>query len=133
MCGCPVANGMTSIGGPLVAYGYCWYLTTPGGTCDAACNQLGGSNLAVQVQNLWANSCSAPITTDIVTMFYNQGNPGQWTAVGSGTSCHSLGYGYTNSSYYGKCTTGTVNSCGAFPNDTNSSTTRTTVCACFPG
>ena len=64
-------------------------------------------------------------------MFFMQGNPGGWTAVSSATAYHTLGYGYTNAEYYGKCASGTVSGNGSYPNDPNQSTTRTVVCPCF--
>ena len=112
-------------------YGYCWYVAEAGGTCDTACGDLGGSNLAVQAEGEWADTCSGPGANDVTTAFFNDTNPGLWTSAGTDTSCHSLGIGYTNGLYHGKCSAGTATACGAYPGETNNNVTRTPVCACF--
>ena len=129
--GCQEHTGNLSIGGPAELYGFCWYLTQPGGNCDATCAELGGANLVPQAENAWPNNCDVAGPDDLSTWFYQHGNPGQWNGNTGGTNGHSMGYGYTNSSYYGKCTSGTSMNIGAYPGASNDSPTRATVCPCF--
>ena len=130
-CGCPVSTGVNSIGGPISAYTFCWYLSAPGINCDAVCAEIGGMNYAIDAEGQWPDACSAATPTDVSTMFYMQGNPAGWSGATSATAYHTLGYGYMNAEYYGKCASGTVTGNGSYPNDPNQSTTRAVVCPCF--
>jgi len=128
--GCPPASG-TSIGGPYEQYGFCWYLSADGVTCDTACADLGGANLALSAETTWPDNCSSPDVDDISYWFRNNGNPGGWSGSTGTTSYHTLGYGYRGGIYYGKCSSGSSTGNGAYPGDPNNDTTRSVVCACF--
>jgi len=115
-------------------YGFCWYLGHPGETCDDVCSSAGGTNLANSAESSFSDSCSSPGSGDITTWFYNNGNPAGWQRVGGATSGHGYGYGYsggTGYGYYGKCVTGTSNTLGTYPGESNTNAHRTTVCPCF--
>jgi hypothetical protein len=140
-CGCPEipSNVTTALAGPHDQHGFCWYLGQDGNTCDATCSDLSGSNLADDVatafpasSSQWPDSCGTPNSGDVVTWFYNNGNAGGWGSTGN-TSYHTLGYGYRNSQYYGKCVNGSSNGHGTFPGDPNPSTNRNLICPCFAG
>jgi hypothetical protein len=129
--GCPVKDGVKTQAGPHVEYGFCWYLTADGETCDNACSAVGGANLATTAETAWADACQGATSADVSTWFFNNGNPGGWSNSTGGTSYHTLGYGYRNNQYYGKCSSGTATTNGAYPGDTNGSATRSVLCACF--
>jgi len=129
---CPAFDGSTSQAGPDLQYGFCWYLSSDGKTCDAVCSALGGSNLAVSAENAWADACSQETNADVSAWFFQNGNAGGWLQLTpDGTSYHTLGYGYRNERFYGKCASGTTSGNGAFPGDTNDDSTRSVVCPCF--
>jgi hypothetical protein len=125
-----VASGK-AIGGPHRGPGnFCYYLGQVDRTCDTVCSDLGGTNLAAQVDSLWANGCTAPGSGDLSTWFYDNGNPGGWSTQGGTAVFHTLGYGYASGSYFGKCSTATLEA-GAYPGETTTAATRSLVCACF--
>jgi hypothetical protein len=132
---CP-PGGANILAGPDIQYGYCFYLGVAGATCDQACNFAGGSNMAVAVQNLWADSCAAPAISaaDVSTWYFENGNPGNWLAPATGPlAYHTLGYGYSGAFgdiYYGKCSTGANLNAGTYPGETSDKVTRQLVCAC---
>ncbi len=128
--GCVTVSSSTVLAGPHAQYGFCWYLGQPGKSCDQVCSAVGGSNLAYSAEGEWSDNCSAPDTDDISTWFYNNGNAAGWSSTGA-TGYHTLGYGYTGSQYYGKCSAGTSTGNGAYPGDSNGDSTRSVVCACF--
>jgi hypothetical protein len=112
-------------------YGFCFYLAKAGNTCDAVCAAVGGTNRAWAAESAWADACSAATSADVVTWFYNNGNPAGWSSSTATTNGHTLGYGYPGGSRYGKCSTGTAQTTGTYPGEPNRSATRTPVCACF--
>jgi len=132
---CAGIGGTTLTGGPVDLYGFCWYLGGQGETCDSACAQLGGTNLAWTAEAAYADSCTLAGPDDVSTYFFNNGNPGGWTNAGGLTAAHTLGYGYANvGSYYGKCASGGV-AIGTYPGDAapvaGIALERQLVCACF--
>jgi len=128
---CPSSSG-TSIAGPHIAYGFCWYLTADGESCDTACLDLGGDNLALDAKDAFSDSCSGAQAGDISYWFYNHSNPGEWAAETKETEYRTLGHGYRNGNYYyGKCSAGVDGGVGAWPGEENDSSTRSLVCACF--
>jgi hypothetical protein len=131
VAGCKAATGLRSIAGPIPLYGFCWYLGAKGVTCDVVCADLGAANLANAAANSFADSCMMPGPSDVSTAFFKNGNACGWTAAGSTTAYHTLGYGYSGSVYYGKCASGMSAGNGAFPGDTNNDVTRCLVCPCF--
>jgi hypothetical protein len=137
-CACPEipANVTTAVAGPHEQHGYCWYLTEDGVTCDVICSNVGGSNLANDVEaafpsnsSEWPDTCGTPNAAEVVSWFYNNGNAGGWTNDPSGTSHHTFGYGYRGQQHYGKCMGSHEQ--GTFPNTNNSSSTRSLTCPCF--
>ena len=128
---CVPATGNLSVGQVPEMYGFCWYLSQPHGYCDATCAEVGGSNLAVQAENSWPDHCGAAEADDVSTWFYENGNPGGWVGVGGGTNGHTLGYGYQNAHYYGKCKVGGHDPIGTYPGTINDSNSRMVVCPCF--
>ena len=132
----PVATCVSSssslvLAGPHTQYGLCWYLGLQGKTCDEVCSAVGGSNLASSADALWGDNCSGAESDDVSTWFYDNGNAGGWASYTGGTSYHTLGYGYTGSHYYGKCSGGTSTTHGTYPGDSNGDSTRALVCPCF--
>jgi hypothetical protein len=130
-CGCPSVVGTEVVGVPDFAYGFCFYLTAPGRTCDQACASLGGTNLAEQAATAFPDSCSAPGAADISTWFLQNGNPGSWGGTPVATLRRTLGHGYTAATYAGKCSAGAQPTAGTFPGNANDSPERNLVCACF--
>jgi len=139
LCGCPniPSTVSTAVAGGHDQYGYCWYLTDAGETCDNACADLGGSNLADDVKAAfpansaeWPDTCGHPSSLDVSDWFYNNENAASWSSTGA-TGYYTLGYGYVGSAYYGKCVDGTSLNHGTFPGDPNTSATRSVVCPCF--
>lgn len=129
--GCPPFNG-NALAGPYTQYGFCWYLTQPGVSCDVLCNSLpGGANLANSAANAWNDNCSGATALDISYYFRNNGNAANWAGGNGSTGYHTLGYGYTGSTYYGKCNSGTSMGVGTFPGDNNNDPTRALVCPCY--
>jgi hypothetical protein len=128
---CPGFDGTVAVAGPYFKYGFCWYLTADGQTCDNACKAVGGSNLANSAASAWPDACSSATSADVSTWFDTHGNVGGWFTTSGGTAYHTLGYGYRGSYYYGKCAAGTATGNGVFPGDSNSSTTRSVICPCF--
>jgi cysteine-rich repeat protein len=122
--------GSQAQAGPYSQYGFCWYLGADGRTCDSVCASLAGANLANSAAAQWADACQGAAAGDISQFFFANGNAGGWLNTG-GTSYHTLGYGYRNQQYYGKCASGTTMGNGSFPADTIDSTTRSLVCPCF--
>ena len=127
---CAAASSSLAYSGAHEAYGYCWLLGRPGQTCDDVCADAGGSNLANAASVAFSDSCSSPSGGDVSTWFYTHGNPAGWSGTGA-TGYHTLGYGYTGSSYYGKCAGGTATGHGTFPGDPNRDSRRSVVCPCF--
>jgi hypothetical protein len=127
---CPLATGRAQAG-PAMLYGFCFYLGQDGEVCDNVCADVGGENLYYEAEDAWLDACSAPSMQDVVRWFYDNGNPGAWSGPGGTTSGRALGYGYRNSSFYGKCAAGTVTDVGTLPGDTNGTSTRALVCPCF--
>ena len=128
---CVTVSSSYVLDGPHAQYGLCWYLSLQGETCDTICSVVGGSNLASSADGLWSDHCSAAEPGDVSTWFYDNGNAAGWSSATGSTSYHSLGYGYTGSHYYGKCSSGTATSHGTYPGDNNGSSTRSLVCPCF--
>jgi len=128
---CPPNSG-TSIAGPYIAYGFCWYLTADGESCDTACLDLGGDNLALDAKDAFSDSCSGAGPQDVSYWFYNHSNPGEWAGETKETEYRTLGHGYRNGNYYyGKCSAVADGGVGAWPGEENDSSTRSLVCACF--
>lgn len=127
---CPIHTGSKSLASA-ARYGFCWYLSKPGETCDQVCKELGGKNLAVAASNAWPDNCPKAQSDDMSTYFYNNGNACNWTGVAGSTSGKTLGYGYTGMGYYGKCVAGTVLNVGTFPGTSNSWNIRCVICPCF--
>jgi hypothetical protein len=132
----PVATCVSStsslvLAGPHTQYGLCWYLGLQGKTCDEVCSAVGGSNLASSADALWGDNCSGAESDDVSTWFYDNGNAASWASYTGSTSYHTLGYGYTGSHYYGKCSGGTSTTHGTYPGDSNGDSTRALVCPCF--
>ena len=131
---CPPASGGLALAGPIPKYGFCWFLSQPGNTCDAVCASLGGSNLSNSAANAWPDSCGTPTAADVTMDFYNNGNPAGWTGPYSGSiGYHTLGMGYTSSIgwFSGKCSSGGASGCGTFPGDSCNMAERHLVCPCF--
>ena len=129
--GCVTVSSSYVLDGPHAQYGLCWYLGLQGQTCDTICSVVGGGNLASSADALWSDHCSGAEPDDVSTWFYNNGNAAGWASYTGGTSYHTLGYGYTGSHYYGKCSGGTSTGHGTYPGDSNGSTTRSLVCPCY--
>jgi hypothetical protein len=120
-----------AIGGPYYRYGFAWYLSDGGETCDDVCEDLWGSNFAYEADDEFVDACySAAASSNITHWFYQTDNPAGWTGTG-GTTGHTLGYGYDGANYYGKCASGTGTSIGTYPGETNGSANRNIVCPCF--
>lgn len=127
---CSVPTNANSMAGPVAMYNFCWYLSAPGIACDLTCSSLGGSNLANSAASAFPDLPASP-TGQVIHWFYQNGNPDNWTSYSTGTSYKTLGYGYTNSTYYAKNAAGTNSSAGAFPGNPNNNGTRTLACPCF--
>jgi hypothetical protein len=132
---CPPAAGNNTIGSPAALYNFCWYLSAPSTSCDAVCADVGGTNLAIQAENERSDDgCSAGAggasDADVSTWFFNSGNPRGWGRLGDYTGYHTLGYGIVSSVYFGKCSTGSVDTLGVYPGETNG-TGHNVVCPCF--
>jgi hypothetical protein len=129
--GCAPATGVLSLAGPYKYVGLCFYLSAAGKTCDAVCAELGGTNKASTAEPLITNDCNGGGTNQPATYFYQNGNKGTWTGpTGAATGYHTLGHGYSNSTYYGKCS-GATTGTGTFPGDPSDRADRNIVCACF--
>jgi hypothetical protein len=126
---CPPAKDQ-ALAGPLSRYGFCWYLSVGGESCDSACTAVGGQNLANMALGLWADNCSSPDDDDLSTSFYQAGNPGAWNANVGTTPIRTLGYGYEGGARFGKCESGS-GGYGTFPGESNVSPIRHLVCPCF--
>ncbi len=133
---CPAIGGTTVIGGPADLYGFCWYLGAPGDTCDTVCGELGEMNLGLVADAAYPDNCLSADVDDVSTWFFNNGNPGGWTAIGGATSARTLGYGYSMvAQYYGKCSSGSVE-VGTYPGEMvggGLETERQLICACAEG
>ena len=125
--------------GPQYRYGAAWYVTEAGVTCDEACEDLGGSNLAYEIEDEFADddgngtpdtNCGAgPSAEDLGAYWADNDNPAGWTN-GGGTIYHTLGYGYVGSSWYSACHTGGSSGAGTYPGDSNNNATRNVMCPC---
>ena len=134
---CPDTMGTSIVGGPVDLYGFCWYLTAGGDTCDLACAELGGTNLALEADASFDDTCQGPAPHDVTTWFFENGNPAGWTHTGGATVGRTLGYGYTEvGTFYGKCSTGTIQ-VGTYPGEIQNGGAlddqRQPVCPCFHG
>jgi len=110
---CPPATGNNIIGGPVALHNFGWYLSASAQTCDTACGDVGGTNLAYQAENECSDTgCggTVPSEADVVTWFFNLGNPAGWTdapPVLFIVPPHSLRFGSAGGTYFGKCAQGT--------------------------
>jgi len=128
------------VGGPVNMHGYRWYLSQPGGTCDAVCAEVGGANLNLNASAAWSDWCYSGLGRDadrgwdVASHFFENGNPGGWTQLwrypSGPTDYFTLGYGYPGGKYFHKCAAGSQTGTGALPGDINNDPQRNTVCAC---
>ena len=131
---CKNIDGTSLTAGPVDLYGFCWYLGAPAQTCDDACAEVGGENLAIAAESTFPDSPDYPGPEGVVMWFYDHGNPGEWT-YGTWTAGHVLGYGYVGDQFSGKCAACTMPT-GTYPGEPMD--TRfpygglpQLVCACF--
>ena len=125
--------------GPQYRYGAAWYLTSGGVSCDAACEDVGGSNLADSMEDEFFDddndgfpdtNCGVPTLEDVGGYWADNDNPGQWSGVGPFTSYHTLGYAYEGGEWYSACSTGLFTGAGTYPGDDNNNVTRNVMCPC---
>ncbi len=130
---CAVIDGTSLTGGPADLYGFCWYVGAPAQTCDDACSEVGGENLAFAAEGAFPDSKDYPGTDGVATWFYEHGNPGPWY-YGGWTELHALGFGYPYGGFGGKCANCTAPS-GAYPGEEAAASYPylmiQLVCACF--
>ena len=131
--GCPDAP-LALTPTPADLHGYCWYMSQPDDTCDNTCaNISGGSNLTQHAQDNISTSVipeGDPTQSIIHWWIVNDGNPAGFSSSG-GSGWASLGYGYLNSTYYGRSLGYTS---AAFPGNTDGlsqNLERIFACACL--
>eukprot|EP01094_Clydonella_sp_ATCC50884_P020158 TRINITY_DN4129_c0_g1_i1.p1 TRINITY_DN4129_c0_g1~~TRINITY_DN4129_c0_g1_i1.p1 ORF type:complete len:275 (-),score=59.74 TRINITY_DN4129_c0_g1_i1:100-924(-) len=121
------------VAGPLEMESFCYYLTLPGQTCDAACSAIGGSNLIDLAIHTFPEGCPSHCDKEPVNRF-QEGNANvfHWTDESHPTAFQTCGYGYERSYYVCHCRNGSQGrGGGALVGDYNNHDDRSLICPCF--
>lgn len=120
------------VAGPLQMDNFCYYMTLPGQTCDAACSALGGSNFIDLAIHTFPEGCPSHCSEEPVNRFVDSANVFHWEDESRPTAFQTIGYGYANSYYVCHCRNGSQGrGGGALVGDYNNHDDRSIICPCF--
>lgn len=129
-CPRPPSNSLV-VSGPYESNRFCFYQTVQGGTCDAACGSIGGSNLIDAAITTFPAGCPSHCTNEPINQAQQQGHY-TLNSTSHPTAFRTCGYGYTNSYYVCHCNNDSHGrGGGSLVGDYNNRPDRTLMCPCF--